>query len=146
MAGRASFFNGANQHLTVSAIGILNAVDITSLNITVGHPNGTLATISHVVILRLTNNVVLYDVLVVLGYCVSLMLVNKLIRDSKMYVGFNDNKCYIQDLKNKKVLRTGSESDGLYLLGTFKDSFVGKSSMVMWFNVSKLLWHNRLGH
>nr|GFA17575.1 putative ribonuclease H-like domain-containing protein [Tanacetum cinerariifolium] len=35
MAGRASFFNGANQHLTVSAIGILNAVDITSLNITV---------------------------------------------------------------------------------------------------------------
>nr|GEY14327.1 ribonuclease H-like domain-containing protein [Tanacetum cinerariifolium] len=136
----------ANQHLTVSTIGILNAVDFTSLNITVGHPNGTLATISHVVILRLTNNVVLYDVLVVPGYCVSLMLVNKLIRDSKMYVGFNDNKCYIQDLKNEKVLRTGSESDGLYLFGTFKDSFVGKSSMVMWFNVSKLLWHNRLGH
>ncbi|GKE06170.1 hypothetical protein Tco_1398188, partial [Tanacetum coccineum] len=87
MAGRASFFNGANQHLTVSTVGMFNVVDITSLNITVSHPNGTLATISHVGNLRLTNNVILYDVLVVSGYCVSLMSVNKLIRDSKMFVG-----------------------------------------------------------
>nr|GEY60255.1 hypothetical protein [Tanacetum cinerariifolium] len=62
-------------------------VDITSLNISIGHPNGTLATIIHVGNLKLFNNVVLYDVLVVLGYCVSLLFVNKLIRDSKMYVG-----------------------------------------------------------
>ncbi|GJS30996.1 ribonuclease H-like domain-containing protein [Tanacetum coccineum] len=106
MAGRPSFFNGN-----------VCVVDISSLNITVGHPNGTLATISHVGNLRLTNNVVLYDVFVVPGYYVSLLSVNKLIRDSKMFVGFDEEKCYIQDLTKQKTLGTCSESGGLYLLG-----------------------------
>ncbi|GKC87020.1 ribonuclease H-like domain-containing protein [Tanacetum coccineum] len=70
-----------------------NVVDISELKITVGHPNGTLATIKHVGNLKLSNNVMLYDVLVVPGYCVSFMSINKLIRDSKMFVGFNENKC-----------------------------------------------------
>ncbi|GJU18962.1 ribonuclease H-like domain-containing protein [Tanacetum coccineum] len=67
-----------------------NMADVTSLNTTVGHPNGTLATISHVGNLKLTDNVILYDVLVVPGYCVSLLSVNKLIRDSKMFVDFDE--------------------------------------------------------
>nr|GEU93965.1 hypothetical protein [Tanacetum cinerariifolium] len=63
MAGRASFFN----------VGMFDVVDITNLKITVGHQNGTLVTISHVGNLKFSNNVVLYDVFVVPGYCVSLM-------------------------------------------------------------------------
>ncbi|GJU14498.1 ribonuclease H-like domain-containing protein, partial [Tanacetum coccineum] len=55
--------SGANQHLTISTIGMFNVVDITSLKITVGHPDGTLATISLVGNLNLSNNVILYDVL-----------------------------------------------------------------------------------
>ncbi|GJY23571.1 putative ribonuclease H-like domain-containing protein [Tanacetum coccineum] len=78
---------GANQHLIVSTVRMFNVVDITSLNITVGHPNGTLATIIHVGNLKLSNNVILYNVLVVPG------------------------------LKRETVLGTGSESGGLYLLG-----------------------------
>ncbi|GKC17701.1 ribonuclease H-like domain-containing protein, partial [Tanacetum coccineum] len=62
----------ANQHLTVSTVGMFNVIDITSLKITIGHPNGTLDTISHVRNMKLSNNVVLYDVLVFFGYCVSL--------------------------------------------------------------------------
>ncbi|GJR68222.1 hypothetical protein Tco_0014287 [Tanacetum coccineum] len=76
---------GANQHPTVSTVGMFSVVDVSSLNITVGHPNGTLTTISHIGNLKLTNNVVLYDVIVVPGYCVSLLSMNKLIRDSKMF-------------------------------------------------------------
>ncbi|GJW54705.1 ribonuclease H-like domain-containing protein [Tanacetum coccineum] len=75
--------SGTNQHLTISTMGMFNVFNISSLNITVGHHNGTLVTISHVGNLKLTSNVVLYDGLVVPGYCVSLMSVNKLIRDSK---------------------------------------------------------------
>ncbi|GJU59977.1 ribonuclease H-like domain-containing protein [Tanacetum coccineum] len=101
--------SGANQHLTVSTVGMINDVDVTSLSITVGHPNGTLATISHIGNLKLTDNVILYDVLVVPGYCVSLLSVNKLIRDSKMFVGFDEEKCYIHDLTRQKILGTGSE-------------------------------------
>ncbi|GJS94954.1 ribonuclease H-like domain-containing protein [Tanacetum coccineum] len=104
---------GTNQHLTVLTVGMYNIVDISEIKIIVGHPNGTLATVSHVRNFKLTN-VIFYDVLVGPEYCVSLLSVNKLIRDSKMFVGFDENKC--------------------------------QSSVVMSFHVSKLLWHNRLGH
>ncbi|GJZ48146.1 ribonuclease H-like domain-containing protein, partial [Tanacetum coccineum] len=116
--------SSANQHLTMSTIGMSTVVDITSLNITVGHPNRTLAIISHVGNLRLTSNVILYDVLVVPSYFVSLMSVNKLIRDSKMFVGFDENKCCIQDLKREKILGTDSESGGLYLFDMIKDNSI----------------------
>nr|GEX82768.1 hypothetical protein [Tanacetum cinerariifolium] len=101
---------GANQHLTTSTIGMTNVVDISNLNITVGHPNGTVATISHIGELRLSNNMILHDVLIVPGYCVSMLSVNKLIKDSKLFVGFDEDKCYIQDLDKGITLGTGSES------------------------------------
>ncbi|GJX40419.1 RNA-directed DNA polymerase, eukaryota, reverse transcriptase zinc-binding domain protein, partial [Tanacetum coccineum] len=62
------------------------------LNLIVGHLNGTLAKIYAIGNLRLTANVVLFDVLFVLEYNVILLSVHKLIKD-----------------------RTGSESGGLYL-------------------------------
>nr|GEV55435.1 ribonuclease H-like domain-containing protein [Tanacetum cinerariifolium] len=73
------------------------------------------------------NNVMLYDVLVVTGYCVSLLSMNKLIRDIKMFVGFNENKCYIQDLKREKILGTGSEPGGLYFFDVNKSNFIGRN-------------------
>nr|GEW41174.1 ribonuclease H-like domain-containing protein [Tanacetum cinerariifolium] len=137
---------GANQHLTVSIVGMFSVVDVSSLNITISHPNGTLATISHIGNLKLTNNIMLYDFLMVHGYCVSLLFVNKLIRDSKMFVSFDEEKCYILDLTMQKILGTGSESEGLYLFDMPPKCSLGESNMAMSFNVSKLLWHNRLGH
>ncbi|GJR87104.1 ribonuclease H-like domain-containing protein [Tanacetum coccineum] len=138
--------SGANQHLTTSTIGMINVVDIFNLNITVGHPNGTVATISHVGDLRLSNYVILYDVLVVPGYCVSLLSVNKLIKDSKLFIGFDEDKCYIQDLDNGITLGTGNEYGRLYLFDDTKNKSLGNVNTVMAFNVSKDLWHNRLGH
>ncbi|GKA76645.1 hypothetical protein Tco_0783106, partial [Tanacetum coccineum] len=43
-----------------------------------GHPNGTPAKIKYVEILKLSDKIVLFDVLVVPEYCVSLLFVNKL--------------------------------------------------------------------
>ncbi|GJY56808.1 hypothetical protein Tco_0455923, partial [Tanacetum coccineum] len=113
------------------------------LKITVRHLNGTLTTISHVGNLKLTNNVVLYDVLVVPGYCVSLLSVNKLIRDSRMFFGFDEN--VYSGLEKRKSLETGSESGGLYLFDKNNKCAIGKSNLVMSFHVSKSLWHSRLG-
>ncbi|GJR87364.1 ribonuclease H-like domain-containing protein [Tanacetum coccineum] len=112
--------SGVNQHLTVSTVGMFNVVDITSLKITVGYPNGTLDTVSHVGNLKLSNNVIMYDVLMVLDI--------------------------VSGLKRKIVIGTGSKSGGLYLFDMNKDHTIGKSNMVMCYNASKLLWHNRLGH
>ncbi|GJU43528.1 ribonuclease H-like domain-containing protein, partial [Tanacetum coccineum] len=61
-------------------------------------------------------------------YCVSLLSVNKLVRDSKLHVGFDEYDCIIQDLKRENILGTGSEAGGLYVFNT------------------KCIWHNRLGH
>ncbi|GJT50511.1 ribonuclease H-like domain-containing protein [Tanacetum coccineum] len=120
----------ANQHLTVSTVGMYNVVDISSLKITIGHPNGTLATISHVRNLKISKNVILYDVLVVPVYCVSLLYVNKLIKDSKMFVGFDEDKCYIQDLKREITLGTGSESRGLYLFDMDNNKSIARLEVI----------------
>ncbi|GJR97848.1 ribonuclease H-like domain-containing protein [Tanacetum coccineum] len=49
-------------------------------------------------------------------------------------------------LSQERILGTDSETGGLYVFDMIKDASVGKSNMVMCFHVSKLLWHNRLGH
>ncbi|GKB32224.1 ribonuclease H-like domain-containing protein, partial [Tanacetum coccineum] len=79
---------GANQHITNNTKNMFNIVDVSELKLTVGHPNGTLAQITHVGNLKLNNDVVLFDVLVVPEYC---------------------------DLKKGRVLGTGSEFGGLYV-------------------------------
>ncbi|GKD64804.1 ribonuclease H-like domain-containing protein [Tanacetum coccineum] len=53
---------------------MFNVIDISSMNLTVGHPNGTLAKITTIGNLRLYANIVLFDVLVVPEYCVSFLI------------------------------------------------------------------------
>ncbi|GJU00145.1 hypothetical protein Tco_1110483 [Tanacetum coccineum] len=139
--------SGANQHMTNICEKMFDLANVSELNLTVGHPNGTLAKITQVGNLRLNNNVVLFDVLVVPKYTVSLLSVNKLIKDSKVNVCFDETKCYIQDLKKKKVLRTGRESAGLYLFDTdcAKSAMCLDNKFLVCY-VSKDVWHNRLGH
>ncbi|GKA09058.1 ribonuclease H-like domain-containing protein, partial [Tanacetum coccineum] len=77
-------------------------------NMAVGHPNCTTAKIRNVGNLKLTSNIVLFDVLVNPEYCV---------KDGKLHVGFDECDCIIHDLKRDNILGTGSEARGLYVLG-----------------------------
>ncbi|GJU30928.1 ribonuclease H-like domain-containing protein [Tanacetum coccineum] len=113
---------GANQHMTDSTKDMFN------------------------VVLRLTSGVVLFDVLVVPEYSVSLLSVNKMIKDSKFFVGFDEHKCYIQDLNLGKLVGTGSESGGLYLFDLDKIGKFANCNSVFVCHVSCELWHCRLGH
>ncbi|GKB89764.1 hypothetical protein Tco_0962036 [Tanacetum coccineum] len=97
---------GANQHITDSTKDMFNVVDISSLMLTVGRPNGTLSKINAIGSLRLTSGIVLFEVLVVAEYNVTLLSVNKMINDSKFFVGFGEHKCYIQHLKLDKLVGT----------------------------------------
>ncbi|GJY13199.1 putative RNA-directed DNA polymerase [Tanacetum coccineum] len=106
--------SGANQHMTDSTKDMFNVVDVSSLMLTVGHPNGTLAKIFAIGSLRLTSSVVLFDVLVVLNLC--------------------------------KLVRTGSESGGLYLFDLDKIGKFAKCNSVFVCHVCSELWHCRLGH
>ncbi|GJY90673.1 putative RNA-directed DNA polymerase [Tanacetum coccineum] len=111
----------ANQHFIVSTKNMFNVTDISGLNLTVGHPNGTLAKISAIGNLRLTSNVVMFDVLVILEY---------------------------NDLNLVKTVGTGSEAAGLYLFDEDQSGkpTLGLSNSSFVCHTSKQLWHSRHGH
>ncbi|GKF48258.1 ribonuclease H-like domain-containing protein, partial [Tanacetum coccineum] len=98
--------------------------------------------------LRLSSGIVLFDVFVILEYNVCLLSVNKMIKDSKFFVRFDENKCYIQDLNQGKIVGTGSESNGLYLfnLNEIGKCVNAKCNIVFVCHVSNELWHCKLGH
>ncbi|XP_071715279.1 uncharacterized protein [Rutidosis leptorrhynchoides] len=54
---------GANQHMTNSIKNFDSYTDVSDLNITVGHPNGTKAKVSKIGCLKLSGDIVLQDVL-----------------------------------------------------------------------------------
>ncbi|GJU30531.1 ribonuclease H-like domain-containing protein [Tanacetum coccineum] len=108
--------NQGNQHMTYTDKELDNIIDISHFKIKVGHPNGTEAFISKIENLKLSNALILYDVLVILEYYVTLISVHKLAKENKVIVAFDENKCYFlnQDLSLRSVLGTGSQCEGLY--------------------------------
>ncbi|GJU04319.1 ribonuclease H-like domain-containing protein [Tanacetum coccineum] len=95
-SGSLSAFYTNEQMLKL--LSLINEKPSPSANMS-GHPSGTLAKITAIGSLRSTSGIVLFDVLLVLEYHVSLVSMNKIIKDSKFFVGFDAHKCYILDLK-----------------------------------------------
>ncbi|GKD76029.1 hypothetical protein Tco_1334311 [Tanacetum coccineum] len=80
-----------NQHMTYTDKELDNVFDISHLRIKMGHPNGTKAYISKIENLRLSNGLTLYDVMVIPEYCVTLISVQKLAKENKVIVAFDEN-------------------------------------------------------
>ncbi|GKC52068.1 putative RNA-directed DNA polymerase [Tanacetum coccineum] len=139
--------SGANQHMTNNENDLENVYDISHLNIKVAHPNGTNAVISKIGNLRLQNGLMLFDVLVIPAYCVTLISVNKLARDNKIFVVFNENMCFFvnQDLNLRNVLGTGKQCGGLYYLDT-QGTRCKINQNIFTCSLSAYDWHCRLGH
>ncbi|KAJ0555649.1 putative RNA-directed DNA polymerase [Helianthus annuus] len=121
---------------------LINQLDISEYNVKVNHPNGTSALVTKIGDIKLNDRVTLYDVFVVPDYCVNLISVYKLAKDSKVSVLFDESACYLQDSLTKKILVTGSQHDGLY--------FCVELSVSTCFSCNSVdltsLWHARLGH
>ncbi|GJW73842.1 ribonuclease H-like domain-containing protein [Tanacetum coccineum] len=107
---------GANQHMTYTDKELYNVLDISHLKIKVGHPNRAEAYISKIGNLRLSNGLTLYDVMVIPEYCVTLIYVHKWVKENKVIVAFDENRCYFlnQDFNLKNVLGIGEQCKGLY--------------------------------
>ncbi|GJV40276.1 ribonuclease H-like domain-containing protein [Tanacetum coccineum] len=138
---------GENQHMTYTDKELNNVIDISHLKIKVGHPNGTEAYISKIGNLILSNGLTLYDVIVIPEYCVTLISVHKLVKENKVIVAFDENKCYFlnQDLNLKNVLGIGEQCEGLYY---YSDKGIKSNSSTLKFQcmLSQHDWHCRLGH
>ncbi|GJU39571.1 ribonuclease H-like domain-containing protein [Tanacetum coccineum] len=143
-SGYVKKFSGNNVDVSQNASTSSGAI----LQLSVGHPNGTMAKITAISSLRLTENVVLFKVLVIPEYTVNLLFVNKMIKDNKYFMGFDESKCYIQDLKLSKITGSGSKSGGLYMFDCNNNgkSFAGLCNSGIVCYVSKELWNCRLGH
>ncbi|GJY93810.1 ribonuclease H-like domain-containing protein [Tanacetum coccineum] len=102
------------QHMTYTDKELDNVLDISHLKIKVGHPNGTNAFISKIGNLKLSNGLVLYDVLVIPEYYVTLISVHKLVKENKIIVTFDESICYFlnQDLNLRNVMGTGNQCEG----------------------------------
>ncbi|KAI3520153.1 hypothetical protein L1887_09386 [Cichorium endivia] len=140
--------SGATQHMTASSSNLENLIDVSDLKMQVDHPNGTFAKISKIGSLRISPSVLLSDVLVVPDFNVHLLSVNKLVHDSGLGVYFSENNCYLcikQGLLIKPIVEIGEESRGLYWMENCRVSCQSSSWNSQCY-VSKLTWHNRLGH
>ncbi|GKC07701.1 ribonuclease H-like domain-containing protein [Tanacetum coccineum] len=106
---------GANQHMTYTDKELDNVFDISHLKIKVGHPNRTKAYISKIGNLILSNDLTLYDVMVIPEYCVILIYVHKLVKENKVIITFDENRCYFlnQDLNLKNILGISDQCEGL---------------------------------
>ncbi|GKE65508.1 ribonuclease H-like domain-containing protein, partial [Tanacetum coccineum] len=133
-----------NANMAVNAKFLINLVDISNRGLTVGHPNGTQALITKIGDLKINNDITLYDVLVVPEYTVSLLSIHKLARDNKLFVGFDESKCYIHDLRANRTVGIGNQCNGIYLFDN--TSKIISNNCIASCYVSKTLWHQRLGH
>ncbi|GKB47702.1 ribonuclease H-like domain-containing protein [Tanacetum coccineum] len=107
---------GANQHMTYIDKELDNMLDIAHLKIKVGHSNGTKAFISKNGNLKLSNGLILYVMLVIPEYCVTLFSVHNLVRENKIIVAFDESRCYFlnHDLNLRNILAIGNQCEGLY--------------------------------
>ena len=78
--------------------------------------------------------------LVVPNFFFNLLSVSQLTKFLQCSIKFSPSSCVFQDLKTKKVISVGHESNDLYCLD-HGDSVLALSAMV-----SPLQWHFRLGH
>ncbi|KAJ0771859.1 putative retrotransposon gag domain, retrotransposon Copia-like protein [Helianthus annuus] len=109
--------SGASQHMVNNDKDMFNVVDVSEFDIKVGHPNGTSIKVLKIGNIKLMGDIILKDVFYVPGYHVNLLSVHRLARDNGVEVVFNEDSCVLQDFKSKKILVTGSQDSGLYLVG-----------------------------
>ncbi|GJS26885.1 ribonuclease H-like domain-containing protein [Tanacetum coccineum] len=136
-----------NQYMTYIDKELDNVLDSSHLRIKVGHPNGTEAYISKIGNLKLSNGLTLYDVMVIPEYCVTLISVHKLAKENKVFVAFDENRCYFlnQDLNLKNVLGIDDQYEGLYY---YNNQGIKSNNSTLRYQclLSQHDWHYRLGY
>lgn len=92
---------------------------------------------------RLSNGLILDNTLHIPKFKCNLLSVSKLTKDYNCAIIFLPNKCVIQDLASRKLIGTGRNHNGLYLL----ESQQKKGAAMKVDKASDAyLWHARLGH
>ena len=131
----------------VHSIAVFTSIT-TTLNTFVILPNGESALVTHIGTIKVSENLILSNVLCVPSFNFNLISISQLAKSILCCLIFFGNLCFIQDLAHWSTIGLGKEINGLYLLLKGES---GSSSNCVSLSVSanKVLphiWHARLGH
>ena len=133
---------GATDHM-VHSITCFTTITAT-LNTFVNLPNGEVASVTHVGIVKISEHLTLHNVLCVPSFSFNLISVSQLAKSTVCCLIFFGNLCFIQDLAHWSTLGLGRESNGLYLLDK---SYISTPVIAASVHSSQdHIWHSKLGH
>ena len=133
---------GATDHM-VHSIACFTTITAT-LNTYVNLPNGEVASVTHVGIVKILEHLILHNVLCVPSFSFNLISVSQLAKSTTCCLIFFGNLCSIQDLAHWSTLGLGKESNGLYLLD--KSNISTLAIAVSVYSSQVQIRHSRLGH
>lgn len=107
----------------------------------------TFADESHVLatqcgVLKLSDKLVLSDVLFVPNLNCTLLSIAKLLKQTRCFAVFTDALCVLQDRFTRTMIGLGEERDGVYF---YRDIPISRGYRVK-SSEDQSLWHHRLGH
>ncbi|XP_075655657.1 uncharacterized protein LOC142625816 [Castanea sativa] len=105
---------GATNHMVYS-ISCFFSITAT-LNTHINLPNGEVALVTHISTVRISNTLLLQNVLCVPSFIFNLISVSQLAKSILCCLIYFGNLCFIQDLAHWSTIGLGKEINGLYLL------------------------------
>jgi uncharacterized membrane protein (DUF2068 family) len=147
---------GAIDHM-ISSVSLFTSVT-SVVSTTVQFPNGAIALVTHIGIVRISGSLTLTDVLCVSSFNFNLISVSKLIKQFCCCLIFLYHHCFIQNLSPWKTIGVDKEHNGLYflmlqshyssldLLNSIPQVSQVQSTSVKASSLPADLWHYRLGH
>jgi hypothetical protein len=143
---------GATDHMVCSISFFTSITTIISTNVQL--PNGAIATVTHIGTVKISDSLILTEVLYIPSFNFNLISASKLIKHLCCCLIFLYNHYFIQSLNPWKTIRLGKEHNGLYYL--LQTSFpssnsADSSSRVLSTSIKDSssptdIWHYRLGH
>lgn len=137
--------SGASSHVCSGLAMFTELSPVSSVNVSL--PNGVSVPITHTGTIRLSDSLILSNVLHVPDFHFNLISVSCLVRSSSCSAHFYPNGCFLQDLSQGSMIGRGELHHNLYILSR---PTLSTSSPVVSFCGSVLsddrLWHLRLGH
>jgi len=135
---------GATDHM-ISTISLFTSITAT-ISSRVKLPNGDYAMVTHIGTVKLSEHLILHDVLCVPSFSFNLISASKLIKSLNCCLIFLANFCFIQSLLDWMTIGVGRQHGGLFYLmhkPRLHSAQVYSASIK---NTSNDIWHYRLGH
>jgi hypothetical protein len=145
---------GATDHM-IGCISLFTSITAT-VSSHVKLPNGSIASVTHIGTVTLSENLTLTGVLCVPSFTFNLISASKLIKNLKCCLIFFAGFCFIQSLYHWRTIGVAKEDAGLFYLQNNKvstsdqdislPSFLQHTSLSSIKQPSHDVWHYRLGH